>query len=212
MYNDVTGIILSGGKSSRMGGNKSLLKIGDQTIIERVRDLMKSLFNEVILITNEPADYKFLNIPIYEDLFKHKGPLAGIHSGLTYSSSEKNFIISCDLPFITPEIIKYLFDFKTEKLITVAEADGYIQQLAGKYSKESVYEAEKILNDQLSAEAKGGNQTKKDISALKLINKVGAEIISAESLPFYKEEIFFNMNNVEDYKFLLEKLNSAKIK
>lgn len=212
MYKDVTGIILSGGKSSRMGGNKSLLKFEDQTIIERVRDLMKSLFNEVILITNDPADYKFLSIPIFEDLFKQKGPLAGIHSGLTHSSSEKNFIISCDLPFITPEMIKYLVDFRTEKLITVAKATGHIQQLAGKYSKESVYEAEKILNDQLSGEAKGGNQTKKDISALKLIERVGAEIISAESLPFYKKELFFNMNDVEDYNLLLKKLSLAENK
>jgi len=195
-----------------MGGNKSLLKIGDTTIIERVRDLMKSLFSDVILITNDPADYKYLNIPIFEDIFKHKGPLAGIHSGLTHSSSSQNFIISCDLPFITPEMIKYLIDFKTEKLITIAKAAGYIQQLAGMYSKECVYEAEKILNDQLNAEAKGSIQKNKNISALKLIERVGAEIISAESLPFYKEEIFFNMNNVEDYKLLLKRLNATNIK
>ncbi len=154
-----------------------------------------------------PADYKFLNIPIFEDLFKRKGPLAGIHSGLTHSSTENNFIISCDLPFITAEMIKYIVDFKTEKLITVAKADGYIQQLAGKYSKDCVYEAEKILNDQLSTETKGIKQKKGDISALKLIDRVGAEIISAESLPFYKDEIFFNMNDVEDYNLLLKKLS-----
>jgi len=206
MYKDVTGIILSGGKSSRMGGNKSLLKIGELTIIERVRDLMKSIFSEVILITNDPADYKFLNIPIYEDFFKHKGPLAGIHSGLTHSSYENNFIISCDLPFITPEMIKYIVDFNTEKLVTVAKADGCIQQLAGKYARKCVYETEKILNDQLSAEEKGINQKKKNISVLKLIERIGAETISVESLPFYKEEIFFNMNDIEDYTLLLEKL------
>ncbi len=118
MYKDVTGIILSGGKSSRMGVNKSLLKVGEITIVERMSDLMQSLFREVILITNDPADYKFLNIPIFEDLFKQKGPLAGIHSGLTHSSTEENFIISCDLPFITEKMIKYIVDFKTEKLIT----------------------------------------------------------------------------------------------
>ena len=98
------------------------------------------------------------------------------------------------------------------KLITIAKAAGYIQQLAGKYSKECVYKAEKVLNDQLSVEAKGGNQTKKDISVLKLIERVGTEIIFAESLPFYKEEIFFNMNDVEDYKFLLKRLNTTNIK
>ena len=207
MYNDVTGIILSGGKSSRMGGNKSLLKIGEMTIIERVRDLMQSLFKEVILITNDPADYKFLNIPIFEDLFKYKGPLAGIHSGLTHSSTEQNFIISCDLPFITKEMIKYIVDYKTKKLITIAKADGYIQQLAGKYSKECAYEAEKILNKVLSKKKEDNKKKNKSISALKLIEKIGAEIISIESLPFYDEKIFLNMNEIEDYNLLLKKLN-----
>jgi len=212
MYNDVTGIILSGGKSSRMGGNKSLLKIGEMTIIERVRDLMQSLFKEVILITNDPADYKFLNIPIFEDLFKYKGPLAGIHSGLSHSSTTENFIISCDLPFITTEMIKYIVDIKTEKLITVARANGYIQQLAGKYSKGCAREAEKILNEQLSKEIETSEQKNKNLNVVKLIEMVGAEIISAESLTFYKEEIFFNMNDIEDYNLLLKRLNVAKHK
>jgi molybdopterin-guanine dinucleotide biosynthesis protein A len=209
MYNDVTGIILSGGKSSRMGVNKSLLKVGEITIIERMRDLMQGIFSEVILTTNDPADYKFLNIPIFEDLFKQKGPLAGIHSGLTHSSTEENFIISCDLPFITTEMIKYIVNIKTEKLITVAKADGYIQQLAGKYAKECASKAEKILNEQLSKEIGTSKQKNKNISVLKLIEIVGAEIILAESLPFYKDEIFFNMNDVEDYNLLLKKINQT---
>lgn len=212
MYKDVTGIILSGGKSSRMGVNKSLLKVGEITIVERMSDLMQSLFREVILITNDPADYKFLNIPIFEDLFKQKGPLAGIHSGLTHSSTEENFIISCDLPFITEKMIKYIVDFKTEKLITIARANGYVQQLAGKYSKECVYEAEKILIEQLSEEIETSTQKNKNISVLKLIEIVGAEIITAESLTFYNEGIFFNMNDVEDYNLLLKRLNVAKHK
>ena len=212
MYNDVTGIILSGGKSSRMGENKALLKVGELTIIERVRNLMQSIFSEVILITNDPADYKFLNIQIFEDVFNHKGPLAGIHSGLTHSSTENNFIISCDLPFITAEMIKYIVDYKTKKLITIAKADGYIQQLAGKYSKECAYEAEKILNKVLSKKKEDNKKKNKSISALKLIEKIGAEIISIESLPFYDEKIFFNVNDAEDYKLLLKKLNVAKHK
>jgi molybdopterin-guanine dinucleotide biosynthesis protein A len=52
MYNDITGIILSGGKSVRMGQNKSLLKINNETVIERALSLMKSNFKEVILLTN----------------------------------------------------------------------------------------------------------------------------------------------------------------
>lgn len=97
MYRDVTGIILAGGRSTRMGENKALLKIGNLAAIERVRNFMQSLFKNVILITKLPAEFSFLGLDIYEDVYKNMGPLAGIHSGLLNSKAEKNFILSCDL-------------------------------------------------------------------------------------------------------------------
>ncbi len=209
MHNLVTAIILSGGKSSRMGRNKALLKIGNKTIIERVRDQMEHLFNEVLLITNTPDEYKFLNLPIYEDIYKHKGPLAGIHSGLLNSSTDTNFIISCDLPLITKEMIEYLVEFKTNKLITVAQADGYIQQLAGKYSKDCLKTAEEILEEQLNIENRNTEQKKRGCNVLRLINRIGAEIISAESLPFYNDDLYFNVNKTADYDLLIKKFSSA---
>ncbi len=206
MYDDITAIILSGGKSSRMGTNKSFLKIGDKTVIERMRDLLQSMFNNVILITNEPDDYKFLGVPIYEDIFRHRGPLAGIHSGLKHSKTNINFIISCDLPLMTKEMINYLMEYKTNKLITVAKADGFIQQLAGKYSKDCLSDAEEILKAQLEVELRDHAQMKRRCNVLKLIDQIGAEIINAEMLPFYNEDLYFNMNKTEDYELLLQKL------
>ena len=108
MYKNITGIILSGGKSTRMGENKSLMKLGDRTVIEHTLLLMQSLFSDVILITNTPDEYKFLNIPLYEDVYKYRGPLAGIHSGLINSITEENFVISCDIPLITKKAHKIL--------------------------------------------------------------------------------------------------------
>jgi len=206
MYNDITAIILSGGKSSRMGTNKSLLKIGNKTVIERMRDLLQSMFKNVILITNEPVDYNFLGLPTYEDIFKHRGPLAGIHSGLKHSKTNINFIISCDLPLMTKEMINYLIEYKTNKLITVAKADGFIQQLAGEYSKECLSPSEKILKEAINNENRDAVQKKRKCDVLSLIDIVGAEIISAESLPFYNEDLYFNMNKTEDYELLLRKL------
>ncbi len=206
MYDDITAIILSGGKSLRMGTNKSFLKIGNKTVIERMRDLLQSIFKDVILITNESDDYKFLGLPIYEDVFRHKGPLAGIHSGLKNSKTNINFIISCDLPFMTREMINYLIEYKTNKLITVAKADGFIQQLAGKYSKECLSPSEKILKEGIENENRDAVQKKRKCNVLSLIDLVGAEIISAESLPFYNEDLYFNMNKTEDYELLLRKL------
>ena len=147
MYSDITGIILSGGKSSRMGENKALLNLGGKKVIERVVDLMKLFFPNVILITNTPDEYRFLNIPMFEDVYKYKGPIAGIHSGLSNSATEKNFVISCDIPMMTPEMIRYIVEFKTEKPITVCRADGFIQHLVGKYNKSVLPHAEKLLVD-----------------------------------------------------------------
>ncbi len=206
MYDDITAIILSGGKSTRMGTNKSFLKIGDKTVIERMRDLLQSMFKEVVLITNDPDDYKFLDLPIYEDIFRHRGPLAGIHSGLKHSKTILNFIISCDLPFMTKEMINYLIEYKTDKLITVAKSDGFIQQLAGKYSKKCLSPSEKILKEDVNNENRDAGQKKRKCNVLSLLDLVGAEIIPAESLPFYNEDLYFNMNKTEDYELLLQKL------
>ena len=206
MYNDVTGIILSGGKSSRMGENKSIMKIGNRNVIEYVTDLMKSLFNKVILITNDPDDYKFLDLEMYADIFLRMGPLAGIHSGLNNSKTIKNFIISCDIPLMKAAMIKYLTEFKTDKPITIAKADGFIQQLCGVYDKKCLPAAEEILSSQNETSTMHNGSKKIRCKVLDLIDKIGAEIIDAESLPFYEKDIYFNMNRKSDFKIVLQKL------
>ena len=198
MYFDITGIILSGGKSSRMGENKSLLKIGNKTIIERIVELMKDIFSENIIITNTPVEYKFLQLPLYEDIYKWKGPLAGIHSGLTYSKTEKNFVISCDTPLMTKEMIQYIVNFQTRKPIVFCRAAGYHQPLVGVYKKQIIIEIEKFLSD---------NDETTDKSFHHFLKKVNAEIIDPQDLLFYKDELFFNVNSPDDYTTILSKYN-----
>lgn len=194
MYSDITGVILAGGKSSRMGTNKSFLKLGNQTIIERIAELMKSIFTDVIIITNKPDEYEFLNLPLYEDIYKWKGPLAGIHSALTHSTTEKIFVLSCDVPLMTKEMIQYLVEYKSEKQVVFCEAAGYHQPLVGVYSKEILSEVEKFLTEsELS-----------DKSLHQFLKIIEPEIIHPEKLSFYKDEIFFNVNRPEDYKQILK--------
>jgi|YelNatPaOPRAMG01_1025707.scaffolds.fasta_scaffold00153_31 molybdopterin-guanine dinucleotide biosynthesis protein A len=209
MYDNITGIILSGGKSSRMGENKSLMKIKGKTIIEHVKLLMQSLFNEVILITNDQQEYEFLGLKMFSDIFLRMGPLAGIHSGLFNSLTQKNFIISCDIPLMTPEMIKYLVDFKTDKPVTIAKADGYLQQLCGVYDKICLPFAEEILSNKNTSEVRTTDQKKRGCTVLELINLTGAEIIQAESLPFYVKDTFFNMNKRDDFYIVKERLEHS---
>lgn len=205
MYSDITGIILAGGKSSRMGANKSFLKLGDKTIIERTVDLMKSVFANVIIITNIPTDYAFLGLPAYEDIYKLNEPIAGIHSGLLNSNTEKNFFISCDMPLMTKETIEFILNYKPAKPITVARADGFVQQLCGVYSKKVLPEISELINEN---NFKLSNKNEKRIcKVLQLVKKLDAEIIPIETeFKDYVEGMFFNMNRPEEYKYIKERL------
>ena len=199
---NITGVILSGGESRRMGFNKSLLKISEKTIIEIISDLMRSIFDKVVLSTNEPEKYDFLKLPMVKDIYTNYGPLSGIHSGLINSSTEKNFFLSCDLPLMNEETIRYIVSYKTEKKITVPCFNGRTQHLCGVYSKSIIREIEELINNT-------GNQTGKNgksiINVKNIIEKIGAELIMDENSNTFSEDVFFNMNTPEDYEYVKRK-------
>jgi len=193
---NTTGIILAGGKSSRMGQNKALLKINGETVIERITKIMKKCFKEVIIITNTPEEYGFLGLNMFEDIHKSMGPLAGIHSGLTHSNNESNFILSCDVPLINEKIIRFICNYWTDKDIRIAKAEGYQQHLCGVYSKKLYGIAENILNNSVS-------QNNSSRALHSFLDTAGFEIIDTEIMPFDTESCFLNLNRPEDYNKLL---------
>jgi molybdenum cofactor guanylyltransferase len=201
MHSDMTGIILSGGKSTRMGENKSLLDLGGEMVIERVVKLMQEVFPRVILSTNTPDEYSFLGMEMVEDQYKHAGPLAGIHSGMINSDTERNFILSCDMPMMTKEVIDFMVEFDTEKSIVIAHADGFNQQLAGVYSKSCLAIIEEILADSSMKENRSENQKKRGCPVFELVKKMDGKIINAEDIiPNYRPGTFFNMNKPREYE------------
>lgn len=197
---NITGIILSGGKSSRMGFNKSLLKLGDKTLIERAVDLMSGCFEKNILITNEPELYGFLDLEMFEDIIPNLGPLSGIHSGLVNSKTEKNFVISCDMPIMRSDIVNYIANFKSDKQIVLPYDGKKIQQLCGVYSKSIANAAEQILR---GAELDSSSKRSKS-SVFELLNKVEHQVVDVSELPFFNSTLFLNMNNSDDYRKVLE--------
>ena len=204
MYDNITGIILSGGKSTRMGENKSFLKMNNKTIIENVVEMMNSIFSKVILITNTPDEYEFLNLEIYTDIYKNVGPLAGIHSGLINSETQKNFIISCDIPLMNSEFIKSIINIDSEKQIIVSKADGFVQQLCGIYDKSLTQLISEIIDADNFSESSDSIQKKRKCKVHQLINKSNSLIIDdIEKMAGWHKEIFLNMNRKEDYEFIL---------
>jgi len=106
---DITGIILAGGKSSRMGADKGFLKLNGKTFIEYSITAMKPLVSHIIIVSNN-ADYDQFNLKRVEDLIKDSGPLAGLYSGLKASKTEYNLVLSSDIPLIRTEILKKIIN------------------------------------------------------------------------------------------------------
>ena len=103
-----TGIILAGGKSTRMGKNKALIQIEGVPIIERICVLFKKLFQEVWIITDQAEVFHGLGAKLHDDLIPNLGALGGLYSGLVLASFPHSFCVACDMPFLREPLIDYL--------------------------------------------------------------------------------------------------------
>lgn len=185
------GIILSGGKSSRMGTNKALLKINQKPNIERIKYELEKVVDEIILVTNEPEQYQFLNVTTVTDDFPGRGPLAGIHAGLKASPYEKNLVVACDMPFISAKLGNILLDHAKGYDAVIPVIDNRQQMLFAVYQKGILQEIEKCI--------KGDNVAIKHV-----LDSFNVRYIKENELNEYSsgnlELIFFNMNDPEEYQ------------
>jgi molybdopterin-guanine dinucleotide biosynthesis protein A len=104
----MTGIILAGGNNSRIGRDKSFLKVAGRPVIERILHVLRPLFEDIVIVTNNPSLYIKYGVRIMTDVVKGRGPLGGIYSGLLFSNSPHNFCVACDMPFINKDLIIYM--------------------------------------------------------------------------------------------------------
>ncbi|WP_319409203.1 NTP transferase domain-containing protein [uncultured Desulfosarcina sp.] len=102
-------LILAGGKGRRLTPDKPLLEINNRAIIERTVQVVRPLFEEVLLVTNTPAKYEFLRLPVVRDERQGCGPLMGIYSGLRGIKHEVAFVCAADMPFLDEQIIRSQF-------------------------------------------------------------------------------------------------------
>jgi len=131
----VTGVILAGGRSGRMGSDKALLPYQGGRFIEAIHRRMEELFDEVIVATGETARYDFLPCRRVTDLYTGMGALGGIHAALRASGSEKVFVVACDMPYLAPDLIRHLCSLTEEADVVVPEGEGGIEPLHAVYRK-----------------------------------------------------------------------------
>jgi molybdenum cofactor guanylyltransferase len=179
----LTGIILAGGKSTRMGTNKALLPIRGRPMIESTAATMRKVFQQVCIIADEGDSYRFLGLPVFPDLLRGCGPLGGIHAGLARSSPRGIFALACDTPFISTDLIRFLLSRRGGQAATVARHAGRIHPLCGIYEQRAL----PVIEESLRA---GMFAVHELLDSLK-----GSYIDITEDLPFYRADCFDNIND-----------------
>ena len=113
-------VIQAGGESRRMGRDKGLVPFGGQPLIQRVVERVGSLGDELLVTTNRPEDYRFLNLPLVGDLLPGSGALGGLYTALSAASQPLVAVVACDMPFASLALLAAARDILLEKNCDVA--------------------------------------------------------------------------------------------
>jgi molybdopterin-guanine dinucleotide biosynthesis protein A len=184
----VTGVILAGGRNSRMGGrDKAFLRVDGETVFARTLAVLRRCFSHVLVVSNTPEKYVDYAVDVTRDELVGLGPLGGLHAALGRVPTPYAFVTACDMPFLREETIRYLVSRLDEQDAIVPEWDGDIEPLLAVYSTG--------LRTQIADAAAGGVVAVRDFLPRIEVDYVPqAEMARVAGA----EESFRNVNTPED--------------
>ncbi len=183
-----SGIIVSGGRSSRMGEDKALLEVDGKPMIQYVSEVLRATCDEIIIASSNEKHAKFGDFMV-EDTPKGMGPIAGIQAGLQAAKYEQSIVLSCDTPFVTKEILEVLKEQCQGERITLASCEGKLQPLIAIYSKAVSMTIAQSLNNN-------------ERSLMQLQETCNAKVIHFDAS---KAKAFENINTPSEWKQWNEK-------
>lgn len=182
---DITGVVLAGGQSRRMGFNKAEAEMHGESMLIRMIDKLKEI-TPTILISSGTDSYPNIPFPQIPDEYPQCGPLGGIYSVLKASNTKLNLVVSCDMPLVSITLLEYIVaKAKESKALITVPVDHYsqLQMMCAVYHKDVL----PTLQQQI------------DTHALKmkcLVDLVETEYVEiSREHPLYCEHTFMNLNN-----------------
>jgi len=148
LITDVTGVLLAGGKSTRMGQDKRFLCIGGQTLLERGLCAMCALFERVCVVIAQDGLSPPAQVPVFRDVVPDCGSLGGLYTGLREASTSYIFVAACDMPFLNANLVKYMIGLKEDADIVVASWKARLQPIHAVYSKRCMGSFEDMIDRQ----------------------------------------------------------------
>ena len=183
----IIGVVLVGGKSRRYGRNKALEVFQGERLIDRQVRTVRSLFPEVLVVTNEPELYLHLDVTIVRDVIPRQGPLGGIYTGLIFAHGNSVFVTACDMPFVQPPMVRRMVQLAGEYDIVVPEKEAGLEPLHAIYSSRCLPHIKKMLAHQ-------ERQIIKFFQSVKVYRLSTAEIAQLDPMGLS----FFNINTPDD--------------
>jgi molybdenum cofactor guanylyltransferase len=192
---DLSGFVLAGGASRRMGRPKALLPFRGESLVERQVRLLGQVARRVAVV-GKPELFAGLNVPVLADLVPDCGPLAGIYTGLVSSSTEYNLFIGCDMPFLTARFLRWLTGrgLAGKSDVTVPESpEGKLNPLAAIYRRNVICVIQNALE--------GG-----EYSVRKFFPRVHCQVIHWPELAHagFSRRIFDNLNTPLEYEAAIQ--------
>jgi molybdopterin-guanine dinucleotide biosynthesis protein A len=188
MADNLTVAVLAGGRSSRMGTDKSFVRVLGRPLIEDVLANLHGLGDETIVITNRPDDYAYLGVPLFTDVLPDKGALGGLYSALHAARCPHVLCVACDMPFVVRPLLDYL-------LSLIPEGDAIVPRLGDEAEPfRAVYAREACL---------GPIRAALDANRLRVISffpAVRVRWVEAGEVDRYDPQrlSFFNVNTPDD--------------
>jgi len=187
------GFLLAGGKSSRMGAtvDKAFLDFRGQTLLDRALGVMGAACGRVAIV-GDPAKFAKAG-SVIADIFPGCGPLGGVHAALVHSLAELNLMLAVDMPFVSRELLAFLFDVAAGEdnaghaVVTIPRTSRGLQPLCAIYRREFSAVAEQALRA-------GKNKIDAAFSSVR-VHVIGERELAAAG---FSEQSFFNVNTPED--------------
>lgn len=193
---DASAVVLAGGKSSRMGSPKALLRFDDEPILVHIVRTLGRMFSEIIVVAAPDQELPSLPVTVVRDQVAHQGPVGGLCYGLKATGTDFSFVTSCDVAFLNPELISYLVSRISEYDVVVPHWQQRLQPLHAVYRRSVL----PLLEDQLA---------RAQLRPVYLFDRVRTCRIDEDEIRRFDPDglSFLNMNTPQDYEEALRRWN-----
>jgi molybdopterin-guanine dinucleotide biosynthesis protein A len=183
----VSGIVLAGGQSSRLGTDKSFINVNGRPLIEQIVVKLAKLSDDVVIVTNSPEKYDHLAARLAADIYPGKGALGGIYSGLRAAANAYSLVVACDMPFLDLNLLRYMILLARGHDVVIPRIGGLPEPLHAIYSRSCLEPIDRLL-------ARGG------LKIIDFFSEVRVRYVEEDEVDIFDPQhlSFFNVNTLSD--------------